>query len=427
MNQGALERLELYRERLTLCQSKGWKTRKLERIVADLEKQLAGNNSLNKALELADLRAVVAEHYPDAGVLLESGVQTIRAVWRGGDSLNVRLEPGRMFDYKLHESYNVWTFLTDIVGLSRREAAKEVLYRTGLSEEAPVHHVAKRFRRDFVKERAEAKRRKRYQAKRLRHARFVQEHGLRKGDSGYLERKGVASILVTHRVLGDLVYAVDEYDAYIQLPYRSVEGETQGYQRIYDSACLPTKKEGECRDKDFIGPTMGAAITLLPKELSTLPEDTKALAKLYRQGYRLALAEGFATGASLALAKAKLIVLCALNAGNLDAAAQALRETYGYHFPRRLFYRPSFSFDLYADNDCWGEQNVGLEKAALVAQTYGGRLFAPKFKRKHAGLEPTDFNDLHQLEGLQAIRKAKSRRFNSKSGDRLIRSQATDI
>lgn len=46
--------------------------------------------------------------------------------------------------------------------------------------------------------------------------------------------------------------------------------------------------------------------------------------------------------------------------------------------------------------------NVGLEKAKAVAQEYGLKMAIPQFQ--DVSSKPTDFNDLHQLEGLEEVR-----------------------
>jgi putative DNA primase/helicase len=54
------------------------------------------------------------------------------------------------------------------------------------------------------------------------------------------------------------------------------------------------------------------------------------------------------------------------------------------------------------DNDCWKERNVGREKAEEVARKYGCTVLFPIFKNTET--KPTDFNDLHLLEGLTAVK-----------------------
>jgi len=55
-----------------------------------------------------------------------------------------------------------------------------------------------------------------------------------------------------------------------------------------------------------------------------------------------------------------------------------------------------------ADDDRWTEGNPGLTKAKAAADAYGVRLISPKFKDLSS--KPTDFNDLHVLKGIEAVK-----------------------
>ncbi len=105
-------------------------------------------------------------------------------------------------------------------------------------------------------------------------------------------------------------------------------------------------------------------------------------------------AEGYATAASLHLATG-YAVLIAVNAGNLEAVARTARSRY-----------PDREILLCADNDCetlkpdgtlW---NPGKEAASRVAWAVGGKLAVCP---AHEG-KATDFNDLHRLRSLEAVR-----------------------
>lgn len=105
----------------------------------------------------------------------------------------------------------------------------------------------------------------------------------------------------------------------------------------------------------------------------------------------LLICEGFATGASLYEA-AGLPVIVAFNAGNLVPVARALRETYA-----------SRTLIVCADDDAATEGNPGLAKATEAAGAAAGRLIVPDFGTdRPEGV--TDFNDLANLRGLDAVR-----------------------
>lgn len=104
----------------------------------------------------------------------------------------------------------------------------------------------------------------------------------------------------------------------------------------------------------------------------------------------LLFAEGFATGASLHEATG-LPVAVAFNAGNLPDVAMFWR--------RRL---PATPFLICADDDYRTEGNPGKTKAEDAARLVDGAVVSPVFKSRPEGA--TDFNDLHQAEGLDAVK-----------------------
>ena len=99
--------------------------------------------------------------------------------------------------------------------------------------------------------------------------------------------------------------------------------------------------------------------------------------------------EGYATGATIYECTAVPTVV-AFDAGNLESVVQALRKQY-----------PNLKMILCADNDCYGEANVGVEKANAAAKSVGAQVVIPKFK--DTANHPTDFNDLFVLEGKETI------------------------
>lgn len=96
------------------------------------------------------------------------------------------------------------------------------------------------------------------------------------------------------------------------------------------------------------------------------------------------LCEGYATGASIHLAYGSTVYV-AFSANNLPAVANLVRS----HFPDKTLL-------ICADNDETG-RNKGLE----AAQAVHARLVLPSFFTGKG----TDFNDLHQSEGLSEVRR----------------------
>jgi len=104
----------------------------------------------------------------------------------------------------------------------------------------------------------------------------------------------------------------------------------------------------------------------------------------------LLICEGYATGASLHEATGYPVAV-AFDAGNLEAVGKALRAQL-----------PEIELVFCADNDRFKEINSGVTSAKQAAQAVGGRLVIPVFKSDDG--KPTDFNDLHQIEGLEAVK-----------------------
>lgn len=111
----------------------------------------------------------------------------------------------------------------------------------------------------------------------------------------------------------------------------------------------------------------------------------------YQDGGALVVAEGFATGASIHEATGHPVAV-AFNAGSLEAVALALRAKY-----------PGARLILAADDDHRTEGNPGMDKATEAARAAGAVLAVPRFPADRPE-KATDFNDMHQLAGLEAVR-----------------------
>jgi putative DNA primase/helicase len=181
----------------------------------------------------------------------------------------------------------------------------------------------------------------------------------------YLQRKEVPAIGLRQTEDGRLI-----------VPVLNPYGKIQSLQFI-----LPDKP-AEGTDKFFLksGKTSGGFFSI-PAQNGT------------RDG-PLVIAEGYATAASLHLATG-YAVLIAFNAGNLEAVARTARARY-----------PDREILLCADNDCetvksdGSPWNPGREAASSAAQAVGGKLAVCP---AHEG-KATDFNDLHRLRSLEAVR-----------------------
>ncbi|EAB4417266.1 toprim domain-containing protein [Salmonella enterica] len=111
------------------------------------------------------------------------------------------------------------------------------------------------------------------------------------------------------------------------------------------------------------------------------------------------LCEGYATGASIHEATGHAILVC-FDAGNLKGIAQAL-------YTSMLKKGQQITIILAADNDRWTTQpvnNPGVVHARQAASAVDGITVVPEFMDLSS--KPTDFNDLHCLEGIEAVRQA---------------------
>ena len=178
------------------------------------------DSDLEQAIEAADLRLIVADLYPDAGVHPGRTKQRIRAPWRGGDNPDtVSLTSKTAHDFKTGETYNAYSFLTKAAEYTEKDAAAELLRRAGIIDVPRLQPKAAR-RAAFDKRQDE--RRKAFLQRKLETATKHQRSGSETGLSSYLERKQVAHICDTHEVVG----ATDPSGA--ELPGMTFGADTKG-------------------------------------------------------------------------------------------------------------------------------------------------------------------------------------------------------
>jgi putative DNA primase/helicase len=110
------------------------------------------------------------------------------------------------------------------------------------------------------------------------------------------------------------------------------------------------------------------------------------------QSHDIYICEGLTTGASIYAAIGQTTVV-AFDAYNLLEVVQNIRNCY-----------PHISVILCADNDQWKEKNTGIDYAKNVASKHRLKMVYPTFDECLSETKPTDFNDLHQLAGLDAVK-----------------------
>ncbi len=157
------------------------------------------------------------------------------------------------------------------------------------------------------------------------------------------------------------------------IPLRTIDGNLKTIEAIF-----PSKPTAGRKTKDFLagGEKQGAHFTIGDPATA----DT------------LIIGEGYSTTATIYEAKS-YCTIAAMDSGNILAVALAYRERY-----------PEATIIIAADNDRHNKAgNVGIIKATAAAQAVSGLLAIPVFADSEAG---SDFNDLAQLHGLDAVRKA---------------------
>jgi len=103
--------------------------------------------------------------------------------------------------------------------------------------------------------------------------------------------------------------------------------------------------------------------------------------------------EGYATGATIHQVT-KSPVVCSLGVSNLKSVVISLRQRYVHAIIK-----------ICADNDQWGNDNVGLTIARSISLQAGVSICYPDFANMKIGLKPTDFNDLFQLTNAMEVKR----------------------
>src|SRR5437773_12205191 len=107
----------------------------------------------------------------------------------------------------------------------------------------------------------------------------------------------------------------------------------------------------------------------------------------------MCIAEGYTTAASVHQATGHAVAV-AIDAGNLEPVAVALRAKY-----------PDLCIVICSDDDYLKADNPGLTNATAAARAVGGLLAVPGFGADRPAFA-TDFNDLAQHNGAEAVRTA---------------------
>ena len=191
------------------------------------------------------------------------------------------------------------------------------------------------------------------------------------GISDYLENKQVPAF--------NLKYNSDEYGDFVAVPLKDIEGKLWNIQKIYSK-----REDGGNHKWPIKGGRKKGCFHTLGTPLHELPEKS-----------RIFVAEGYATAASIHMATGDTVIM-AVDSGNIDPVVKAIKTKYPYILGI-----------IAGDEDRWSEEdrNAGREKAEAAALKYGWPMVFPEFKEEHHHERPTDFNDLHHLEGLEVVQE----------------------
>lgn len=226
---------------------------------------------------------------------------------------------------------------------------------------------ARRIRRQREEEAAEAERlRKRQQAAERANTLWEAAQDYEGDEHNYLKRKGVQAFGLRY---GKSWRGVDA----LLVPMRDIDGQIVSLQAIFDN-----ENPALGRDRDYLpfGARRGSFHLIGGKPTGSLSI--------------IIICEGYATGASIHQATGYPVAV-AFDAGNLPTIARLLRQLFG-----------TATIIIAADNDNWTEGNPGIHHARQAATAAGAIVAVPKFQNLSS--KPTDFNDLHNLEGLEAVR-----------------------
>jgi putative DNA primase/helicase len=198
--------------------------------------------------------------------------------------------------------------------------------------------------------------RKRIHAECRKKAKAIWGKASKKGTSKhpYTKSKGIKPYSARINGMGSLI-----------IPLYNIKNRLQGLQYI-DSKGVKKFLTGTAKKKSF---------SLLGEK----PEQASAIV----------LCEGWATGCSLHEATG-LPVVVAYDAGNLKPVAEVLRQQL-----------PDQKIIIAGDDDHATERNPGRTKATEAARSINGIAVFPEFENVD---KKTDFNDMHQEQGIEAVR-----------------------
>lgn len=220
------------------------------------------------------------------------------------------------------------------------------------------------------------------------HAKYMWDQAVEATEHPYLTRKGVKAhggvrVGAWEKIDPDTAEVRVISNQALLIPIRDIGKNLRSMQAIFTSKVM-----GD-RDKDYLKDGIKEGNFFSIGKPRTVTHDG-------RERMLIMIGEGYATVASAHEATGHAGIV-AFDAPNLLAVGKVLRK----RFPDALFV-------FLADNDQWTMkpvENPGLTRCRECVAAVGGLLALPEFPHDADG-KPTDFNDLHRLRGLDAVRLA---------------------
>lgn len=287
------------------------------------------------------------------------------SVWeswsRQSDKYNSKDARDTWKSVKRHGGIGIGTLIGEAhqFGFSLNEAS-----RTPLTAEEITSRAQKR----EAEERAEKERRDRERAEAAEKAATIWDSAtdIEGNEHPYLQRKGV-------NAFGLRIGVWKGMSGVLLIPVRNIDGHMTSIEAVF-----PQKSELNGKDKDFL---FGGQMRGCFHMIGSKPSGVNPV---------IIICEGYATGASIHMATGYPVAV-AFNDSNLRNITSHMRQRYGLA-----------TIVVAADNDQWTEGNPGVRYARQSATSNGAMLAIPKFNV--LADMPTDFNDLHALEGADAVR-----------------------
>jgi putative DNA primase/helicase len=208
------------------------------------------------------------------------------------------------------------------------------------------------------------------------------EHAARQAQTKAMQKQREADLLISQAEVASKATAIwDKATPCLEHPYLTKKGvKPYGIRQSGDTLLIPLREDKNIHSLQYIGVAGDKKFLFGGRIKGCYFAIGKPDSIIY-------IAEGYATAASIHAATGCAVVV-AFNAGNLLEVAKTIRTKY-----------PKITLVICADDDLSG---VGISKANEAAKLVGASVVMPLFGADRPD-KATDFNDLHQSQGLDAL------------------------